>query len=136
MEVNDEIRCRVAACPEPFGDGKEWSFYLLNDGGAPLDEVVLKTFGHEWGDYGHATHPDVRVNSLAPGASALIWRDNDEELRMWLTLLVRSRGREVELLIEFPMLYRRKADLPLVDGLAKPGWAVSAAEGGQGRNPA
>ena len=121
-----EIRCRVAACPEPLGDGKEWSFYLLNDGRVPLDLVVLKAFGHEWGDFGHTEHPDVTVTDLAPGASAVIWRDNDDELRMWLTLLVRVRGREVELLLEFPMLYRRKGDLPLVPGLAKPGWAVSA----------
>lgn len=131
MEENDEIHCRVAACREPLSDDKEWSFYLINDGKAPLDVVVLKAFGHEWGDMGHAKHPDLRFNDLAPGASALIWRDNDDEFRMWLTLLVRVRDREVELLLEFPMLYRIKGNLPLVDGLAKPGWVVSA--GGSGR---
>lgn len=128
MEQTNEIRCRVAACPESFGDGAEWSIYILNDGGAQLDEVVLKAFGHEWGDMGHTKHPDVRVTDVAPGASALIWRDNDEEFRMWLTLLVRVRDREVELLFEFPMLYKRKENLPLVDGLSKPGLAVSACE--------
>jgi hypothetical protein len=131
VEEKDEIRCRVAACPEHLGDGQEWSFYLLNDGRLPLDEVVLKAFGHEWGDMGHTKHPDVRVADVAPGASALIWRDNDDEFRMWLILLVRVRDREVELLLEFPMLYRRKGNLPLVAGLAKHGWVVSAGEGGR-----
>lgn len=132
MEENDEIRCRVAACPEPLGDDKEWSFYLLNDGRVPLDEVVLKAFGHEWGDMGPTKHPDLKFTDLSPGASALIWRDNDDEFRMWLTLLVRVRGREVELMLEFPMLYSKsKGDLPLVDGLAKRGWVVSAVESGR-----
>jgi hypothetical protein len=128
---NDEVRCRVAACPEALGDDKEWSFYLLNDGRSPLDEVVLKAFGHEWGDMGRTEHPCLKFTDLAPGASALIWRDNDDEFRMWLTLAVRTRDREVELLFEFPMLYRRKNSLPLVDGLAKPGWATSAGESGR-----
>ena len=129
VEQTNEIRCRVAACPESLGDGSEWSIYLLNDGSTKLDEVVLKAFGHEWGDMGHTKHPNVRVTDVAPRASALIWRDNDDEFRMWLTLLVRVRDREVELLFEFPMLYRRKENLPLVDGLSKHGWAVPAVEG-------
>lgn len=132
MEQKDEIRCRVAACPESFGDGSEWSIYLLNDGNVQLDEVVLKAFGHEWGDIGHTKHPEVRVTDVRPGASALIWRDNDDEFRMWLTLVVRVRDREVELLLEFPMLYKRKGTLPLVAGLGKPGWVVSAGESGRG----
>ncbi len=131
MEENDEIHCRVAACPEHLGDDKEWSFYLLNDSRSPLDVVVLKTFGHEWGDVGHTEHPNVKVTDVAPGANALIWRDNDDELRMWLTLLVRVHEREVEFLLEFPMLYKRKGNLPVVAGLAKPGWAVSAVESGR-----
>lgn len=130
MEQTNEISCRVVACPESLGDGLEWSIYLLNDGGEKLDEVVLKTFGHEWGDMGDTKHPDVRVTDVAPGASVLLWRDNDDEFRMWLKLLVRVKDREVELMFEFPMLYRRKENLALVAGLDKPGWAVSAVEGG------
>lgn len=130
VKEKESIRCRVAACLERLGDGKEWSFYLLNDGGAPLDLVVLKTFGHEWGDAGYAKHPGVEVADVAPGAGRLIWRDNDDEFRMWLTLLVRAGDREVELLAELPMLYRRKSDLPLVAGLDKPGWVVPAVESG------
>jgi hypothetical protein len=62
----------------------------------------------------------------------LIWRNNDNELRMWLTLLVRVRDREVELLLEFPKLYKRKGGLPLVADLFNPGWMVSAGKSGQG----
>jgi len=78
----NEIRCRVAACPEAVGDDNEWSFYLLNDSCMPLDEVVLTTFGHEWGDFGDAGHPDMKLVNVRPGESVLIWRGNDEELRM------------------------------------------------------
>ena len=125
---NDEIRCRVAACPEALGDGKEWSFHLLNDSSVTFDEVVLKTFGREWGDTGDTTSPNVKVTNVGPGESVLIWRDNDEELRMWLSLLVRVGNREAALLVEFPMLYKRKGNLPVVAGLGKPGWVASAAE--------
>jgi hypothetical protein len=44
---------------------------------------------------------------------------------MDLPLLVRSGGREVRLQFEFPKLYR-KNDLPVVDGLGKPGWQEAA----------
>jgi hypothetical protein len=127
-KTNTEIRCRVAACPEVLGDGKEWSFYLINDGNAPLDRALLKAFGREWGDFGDATHPNVEFTNIEPAKSVLIWRDDDEELRMWLSLHVRMQAREASLLFEFPLLYRRKADLPLVAGLGKPGCVVSPVE--------
>ena len=41
---------------------------------------------------------------IGAGESVLIWRDNDEELRMWMGLLVRVGNREAALLVEFPML--------------------------------
>ena len=123
--MKDEIRCRVAACPENLGDGNEWSFYLRNDSDEPFDSVVLTAFGHEWGDSGHTVHPDKHFCDLAPGANVLIWRDNDEELRMWMAVRVRVGERESELLLEFPYLYRRKGELPVVDWLAKPGWESS-----------
>jgi hypothetical protein len=122
----DPIRCRVAACLEDLGDGKEWSFYLLNDGGVALDAVVLKAFGHEWGDRGPTENLDVHFAGVVPGAQVLLWRDDDEEMRMWLKLAVRARGRDVELLAEFPMLYKRKRALPLLPALSKPGFVVPA----------
>ena len=126
MDTDREIRCRVAACLEPGADGKEWSFYVLNDSQVPLDRVVLKTFGHEWGDDGPAIQLDVEVNHIAPGGNALIWRDNDDEMRMWLTLLIEAGGRKAQHMFEFPMLYKRKGQLPMVAELGKPGWVVSA----------
>jgi len=126
MDAVVPLRCRVAACPESRDDGKEWSFYLVNDTSLPFDRVVLKTFGHEWGEMGSATHPNVQVRDLAPGASTLIWRDNDEEMRMWLTVLVKAGNREAELMIEFPLLYRRKDSLRLVADIGKCGWEAVA----------
>ncbi len=123
MKKSEAIRCRVAACREALGDGKEWSFYLINDSDALLDSAVLNQISYEWGDSGNSEAADVQVTGLAVGAHALIWRDDGSgaELRMELSLLVRMGDREVRLLFEFPKLYR-KTDLPLVDGLGKPGW--------------
>jgi hypothetical protein len=129
MQKTEPIRCRVAACREALGDGKEWGFYLINDNTDPLDLTVLDTIGYEWGDWGNSETTDVRITGLAPGAHALLWRDDGSgaELRMDLSLLVRMRGREVRLRFEFPKLYL-KSNLPMVEGLGKPGWQ-EAAEG-------
>lgn len=123
METGAAIRCRVAACREALGDGKEWSFYLINDSDAPLDSAVLQKISYAWGDLGNSESADVHVTGLAAGAHALIWRDDGSgaELRMDLSLVVRIGNREVRLLFEFPKLYR-KTGLPIVDGLGKPGW--------------
>jgi hypothetical protein len=80
------------------------------------------------GDCGDAVHPNVEVTNVAGGAHVLIWRDNDHELRMWLALAVRIDDRETDFLVEFPMLYRSKGDLPLVERLGKPGWVVRCGE--------
>jgi hypothetical protein len=129
MEQHEPIRCRLAACREAHSDGNEWSFYLINDGPAPLDAVVLHEISYEWGDQASTETPEVRIAGLAPGAHALLWRDDGSgaELRMDLTLLVRVGDREVQLLFHFPKLYLKR-DLPLVNGLGKPGWQ-EAAEG-------
>jgi len=76
---------------------------------------------------GNSETTDVNVTNLMPGASALIWRDDGSgaELRMNLSLRVRMRGREAKLRFEFPKLYIQR-NLPLVDGLGKPGWQAAA----------
>jgi hypothetical protein len=66
----------------------------------------------------------VHVSNLAPGAHALIWRD-DGEFRTELSLLVRAHDREVRLSFEFPKLYLQK-NLTLVDAVGKRGWQVAA----------
>ena len=118
------IRCRVAACREARGDGDTWSFYLINDGDVPLDSAVLYQVSTEWGDQGHTEAADRRVSGLAPGAHALIWRD-DGEFRTELCLRVSAGEREARLSFEFPKLYIQR-DLRLVDGLGKPGWEGAA----------
>ena len=65
MQNSDLIRCRVAACREALDDGKEWSFYLLNDSNAPLDLAVLYEIGYEWGNWGDS---DAEPGGPAPGA--------------------------------------------------------------------
>jgi hypothetical protein len=117
------IRCRIAACREALDDGKEWSFYLINDSDAPLDSAVLNQVGYEWGDWGSSEAADIHIAGLAAGGHALIWRDDGSgaELRMDLSLLVRVGDREVRLLFEFPKLYL-KSNLPVIVGLGKPGW--------------
>ena len=124
MESVERVRCRVAACREPPAGAGQWCFYLINDGDAPLDSAELYRVSTEWGDFGHSRAADARVGGLAPGAHALIWRD-DGEFRIELALLVRVAGREVRLTFEFPRLYRQTG-LPLVGGLGKPGREVSA----------
>jgi hypothetical protein len=126
MEKSERIRCRMAACREALIDGKGWSFYLINDCEAALDSAALFQVSSEWGDCGHTVAADVHVVGLAPGAHALIWRD-DGEFRMELSLLVRVGDREARLSFEFPKLYLQK-NLTRVDGVGKRGW-VEAAEG-------
>ncbi len=121
------VRCRVAACREALGDGKEWSFYLINDGDRPLDSVVLETFGHEWGDMAHTEHPDVEISDLVPGAHPRIWRDNDDEVRMWMHLEARVGRKRVDLEAEFPMLCKRLNELEMVPELGMPGWVSGVA---------
>jgi hypothetical protein len=117
----------MAACREALDDGKEWSFYLINDSDVPLDWTALDEVSYEWGDMGNSEAADVRVTALAPGAHALVWRDDGSgaELRMEFSMRVRAREREVRMRFEFPRLYR-KHDLPRVEGLDRPGWQVPA----------
>jgi hypothetical protein len=95
--------------------------------------VVLYEIGYEWGDSGNSQAADVRVTGLAPGAHALMWRDdsNGAELRMDLSLRVKVRGREVRMQFQFPKLHLQR-NPQLVDSLGMPGWQV-AAEGRDGR---
>ena len=121
------IACRVAACLDPGEDRKQWSIHVLNDGPARLDEVILHKFGHEWGDSGGSTQPDACVESLAPGANARIWRDNDDEMRMWGELVVRSGEERQAFLFEFPLLYRHMDELQVVPGVGTRGWIAACA---------
>ncbi len=121
------IHCRVVACPERLGDGQSWSFYLLNDTQAPLEEVVLYQVGYEWGGAGNYHAKDVRITNLAPTHHALLWRDDGygAELRIQLSLRVKLDTREAQLEFDFPKLYHIKS-FPFVEGFGRKGWALAA----------
>jgi hypothetical protein len=123
----EPIRCRIAACREALNDGNQWSFYLINDSDAPLDSAELYEVSYEWGDEGSSEPGRVRISDLAPGAHALIWRDDGSgaELRMELSLRVQVGAREARINFEFPKLYRLTG-LPMVAGLGKRGYEVTA----------
>ena len=125
MGTSELIRCRVVACQ--VGPGR-WEFYLINDSDAPLDWAALKRVLYEWGDMGNSEAVDVQVRDLAPGAHALIWRDDDDcaEMRVELSVQVRMGTREGRLTFEFPLLYKLTHKLTLAAGLDKAGWPVSA----------
>jgi hypothetical protein len=120
------ISCRMVACREALDDGKEWSFYLINDTAYVVDSVVLYQVCYEWGDFGSSEAADVRVSGLAPRAHALLWRDDGSGAELNMDLLVRwcAANNEMRLRFEFPKLYRKRA-LPVVAGLDKAGFAVA-----------
>ena len=126
MRNSDVVRCRMAACREKLDDGKQWSFYLINDNAVSIDTAVLYEVAYEWGDWSNDELTDVRITSLAPGGHIVIWRDDGSgaELRMELSVQVQLGGSTVRLQFEFPKLYRLR-NLPLVEGLDKPGWQVA-----------
>jgi hypothetical protein len=54
----------------------------------------------------------VAIVDIAPGARALIWRDDgSSEARTDLWLRMTHQGRETWLLFEFPKLYRQQGTL-------------------------
>lgn len=113
----------MAACRESLNDRKEWSFYLINDSDTHIDSAVLSTIWYEWGDLATKESVCSRVNNLAAGEHALIWRDNGDgtEFRMTLSIRACVGEREVNLNFEFPKLYHLTNAKP-VRGLDKPGW--------------
>lgn len=120
------MRCRMVACREALDDGKQWSFYLINDDTCAVEWAVLYQVCYEWGDMGNSEAADVRLSGLAPGAHALLWRDDGSgaELNMDFLVRLRAAGNETQLQFEFPKLYRKGA-LPFVEGLGRAGYAVT-----------
>jgi hypothetical protein len=115
----------MAACREALDDGKVWSFYLINDAAQAVASLMLDQVCYEWGDFNNSEPAGVHVAGLAPGASALLWRDDGSgaELRMAFSVRLIAGGVETHLHFEFPKLYQKR-DLPLVAGLGKAGYAV------------
>jgi hypothetical protein len=127
MSAAKSVRCRIVACPDQANlYGGWWSFYLINDGSEPLENVVLDEVVYSWGDYPNTRPTSVNVGTVAPGAHLFIWRDDGDaaELRIDLLLHATLLGRELRLLAEFPRLYRLR-NLPLVEELGKHGWTAT-----------
>lgn len=127
MNNSEPLRCRLVACREALNDGKQWSFYLINDSNIRVDSALLYKISYEWGDTGSDEAANVLITALDPGAHALVWRDDGSgaELRMELSLHVKFSNRELKLDFEFPKLYLQR-NLKIVEELGKPGWQVNA----------
>jgi hypothetical protein len=108
MSLSAGLECRILATRE--ADSPLWTFYLVNDGAVAIESAELNAVRYEWGDqYVGGESPGVRIADLAPGARALIWRDDGgSEMRTDLWLRVTHRGLETWLLFEFPKLYRQQ----------------------------
>ncbi|MBX3431176.1 MAG: hypothetical protein KF779_16435 [Hyphomonadaceae bacterium] len=114
---------RVAACREDFGDGKEWSFYLINDGGLTFKWATLVKACYEWADHVTTEQVDARVSDLPAASHVLLWRTDGDgaEFRQNLLLEFASDQGEGSVWFEFPKLYRKR-EFALVSQLQKRGW--------------
>jgi hypothetical protein len=114
----------MVACPV---GSSAWEFHFINDSASPVDSAELLEVVHEWGGVWDRTAVDARVADVAPGEHRLLWRGQDDEMRMSLTVRLRSRhGDDTRVAFEFPLLYRRRGKLPRIPLLGKEGWEVAA----------
>lgn len=113
--------CRVAACREDLSDGSEWSLYVLNDLGEPI-EVMLKRVSYEWVDNGHSVAPGTRLH-LRQYQTGLLWREKWEgaEMNMELQLHVEAGEKQMWLSFELGKLYRKRNPVE-IEGLGRLGW--------------
>ena len=113
--------CRLAVSREDLGDGKEWSFYLLNDMHCPVD-ATLDRISYEWGASEQSVNPACRAH-LQPKGFALLWREISDgaEVNMELAIRVRALGRSAALVFEIGKLYRKQAPTT-IEELGKLGW--------------
>ena len=116
--------CRAAACIERLVDGKEWSIYLLNDEDFTFDRVKILSFGHSLGGSGKVEEIGLEINDFPSGGWLRVWRDDDFENRMYMQILIETRGQRQNLLADFPKVYRRKPILPLIEPIGLPGVVV------------
>jgi hypothetical protein len=105
----DKIRCRVSVRREDLNDGKTFSLYFINDSTFPLDHVIVRNVGTEWGALSDNHEINLHLQNLAPGAEARIWRDDDDaaELAMYACATVEAMGRRVALTFDITRSYRK-----------------------------
>lgn len=115
-----DLRCRVRATHA--AETHLWSFYFINDSLAAIDLAELEAVKYEFGDeYVGGTSPAVSVADVAPGASVLIWTEDDPELRTDLWFRVTYRGAQTWLLFEFPKLDCQRRTMGVAHGHAMDG---------------
>ena len=124
MSEPNSISCRAAACIERLDDGKEWSICILNDESFAIDRVTLLSFGHSVGGSGSIEEIGLEIRDFPAGGWLRVWRDDDHEMRMYMTVLFEVRGQEHKLLADFPKVYRRKPNFPIVEPIGLPGVIV------------
>lgn len=97
------IRIRKNGCED------RWSFHLVNASSNPIESAVLEAVDYEWGDGGSSKHPKASFGPVAPGSSVELWREDESvEVRMTLTMLLRTTDGERRIKTEFPLLCRVK----------------------------
>lgn len=124
MSASDIFQCRAAACVERLDDGKEWSIFLLNDENFIFDRIQLISFGHSGGGDGSFEETDLEIHDFPAGKWIHVWRDDDFEMRMHMTILIEAYERRQKLMADFPKLYRRKKSLLPFDGIGLPGFVI------------
>ena len=74
-----------------------WSVRFVNDGAAPVRELVIVSVDYEWGDQGNERAIGARFGPIAPGAECEVYRESDTEVRTSLTLKIDGKDSYVEL---------------------------------------
>jgi len=125
MSSKPSVACRLVACREQLEDGKDWSFYLINDSVAPFRDVFLERVSSEWGSMHAVEVANVSHGDIEVGGHGLLWRDDGSgaEFRMSAHVRLESAALTVVLSFDIPKLYRRR-ELPIVTGLGKTGLQV------------
>lgn len=110
----------VAAVPiRRTFDGKCWAFHVVNDSDQPL-VVYVEQASSTWGPAG-STETIGKRFSIAPGASVVVHRETDTEMRTALTMRVQDAAGERRVFAEVGKLYATPRGLVPIPILGVPG---------------
>jgi len=108
----------------PEGD-RCFAFHVVNDSDRPIDSIWIESVDWEWGDFGGGERVSRRFGPVAPGASVVIHKETDTEVRASATLFVRDAEGDRRLVAEFPRLYRSRGEREVVPVLGRKGMVAS-----------
>lgn len=114
----------VAAMPiDPTDGDRCWAFHVFNDEQGPFERIVVESVHYVWGDFENHETLDATFGPLAVGASIVVHRETNTELRTGLTLRVTVEGKERHVYAEVGRLYApghtSLEDVPLLGGRGK-----------------